>query len=283
LSDNSTGSLEKIGFNPSKGEVHGPAASILETASTIFKVLASPDGKWLVYSSAVPGSQARNQIETFLMRPDGTNQQRLLADKYGHYITNISPDSSRVIFSSDRGGAWSVGIKTGELLRETTCPTFALWSPDGKALACMTGGRAALVDLTKPPGQRSPRFLPQPKKNAAFFASAWSPDGRWLTGSQYRDGVLSGILLYSLTDQRYVQLLSDRHILTWLHDGQSLLYYEAYNKLNVVDVRTKRSQPVLLPTSDPSSILSVAVSPDDRFLYIAREKSNARLWLLTLR
>jgi hypothetical protein len=157
-----------------------------------------------------------------------------------------------------------------------------LWSPDGRTLACEVAGKEALIDLTKPVGERVPRYLEPPDSRADFIAYSWSPNGRWLAGArQHRDGSHDpGVLLYSLEEKKYIWLPNRGDNPLWLHDSRRLLYTDG-NGLLLYDVRFRSSTPILSAPAG-STYRSFSLSPDDRGLYLARAVHEGHLWLLKL-
>ncbi|HEX4965758.1 MAG TPA: protein kinase [Thermoanaerobaculia bacterium] len=280
-SDGSRSALEKVGFDPATGRVSGPAAAILETSGVIGVCGASADGKWLVYQVLMP------REELFAVRPNGSGSRQLVGDEHKNRLPQISPDSSRIAFYSNRGGKyeiWTIGLDGRGLAQETVIPgkfvSTPLWSPGGTVLASEVAGSEALIDLTRPLPERVPQFLPPPGTGTGFIAYSWSADGRWLAGAQQRqDGSHEpGILLYSLADKKYVRLTSHGDIPHWLHDSRRLLYSEGHGVF-LFDVKTGRSQPVLASPAD-STYKDFSLSPDDRTLYLARILDEGHIWLL---
>jgi serine/threonine protein kinase len=279
-SDGSTATLEKVRFDPETGGVFGPAAIIIQTSGVIISCDASPDGNWLTYQLLTP------REDLFIVHPDGRGWRRLIGDEFKNRQPQFSPDSSCVSFYSNRGGKyeiWTIGVKGRGPKQETSIPgkfvSTALWSPDGKMLACDIEGSEALIDLTRPLEERFPQFLPLSHRGAGFIAYSWSADGRWLAGVQQRQGSAHdpGILLYSLTGKRYVRLTDSGDYPLWLHDSRRLLYSEGEG-IRLLDAKTRKSWPV--PAPQVGSIRDVSLSPDDRVLYLARTIDEGHIWLL---
>ena len=68
----------------------------------------------LLFSAAVPNAFAQPKIafqsqrdgnrEIYVMNPDGTNQTRVTNDSADDQAPKISPDGSKIVFTSDRDG-----------------------------------------------------------------------------------------------------------------------------------------------------------------------------------
>jgi serine/threonine protein kinase len=284
-SDTSRGVLERVDFDPGAGKVSGHPALILDTSSMIGAFVVSPDGGLLLYQLLTP------REELFVIRPNGTGRRRLISDQYRNRYPRFSPRSARFAFHSNRGGRfeiWTAGVEHLDLRQETsihTDPVVApLWSPDGKTLACSVAGREALLDLTKPLGERSPDWLPPPGP-AHFRAYSWSADGKWLAGGltyqlQQAWSQDPGISIYSLAERKYEHLTRHGTSAIWLHDSRRLLYSEG-ERILLLDTETKASRPIL--ASPPGSTYrDFSLSPDDRVLYLARTSHEGQIWLLKL-
>jgi Tol biopolymer transport system component len=282
-SDGSRATLDKIGFDPARGRVVGPAVTVVQTSSVINDCSASPDGNWLVCQLLTP------REELFVVHPDGSGWRRLICDENRNRRPQFSPDGSRIAFYSNRGGKyeiWTIGLDGRRLVQETSLPgkfvSTPLWSPDGRTLACEVAGREALLDLTRPVGERIPQYLESPDRAADFIAYSWSSDGRWLAGArQHRDGSHDpGVLLYSLEEKKYIWLPNRGDSPLWLHDSHRLLYTEG-NGFLLFDMRSGSSAPIL--SAPPGSTYrSFSLSPDDRGLYLARTIHEGHIWLLKL-
>ncbi|CAN5125958.1 hypothetical protein BH20ACT13_BH20ACT13_04200 [soil metagenome] len=111
----------------------------------------SLDGDWIAYIRRTPGTPVR---EVWLVRPDGSERHALTSEGAKAYTPAWSPDSARIVFSSDQNGEvfelYTVGID-GKGLRSVT-PTAGdlfepAWSPDGSKIAFSEGGAIFTVEL----------------------------------------------------------------------------------------------------------------------------------------
>jgi Tol biopolymer transport system component len=150
----------------------------------------SPDGEWIAFASL------RDSLywELYLMRPDGSDVQRLTWwEDASDLSPTWSPDGTRLAFASKRDGNWEIYTMDRDgsnLMRLTDDPaddTNPAWSPDGGRIAFgstrdgyaeiyvvpITGGQAVNVS------------------NAPFSTEhgpTWSPDGGRIAFYSDRDG-----------------------------------------------------------------------------------------------
>ena len=103
----------------------------------------SPDGRsvaFVVRRYHLEVAESRSEI--WLMNADGTNLRRMTGGEAGDRSPAISPDGSRLVFVSDRGGndgqLWTIPVDGGEPVRLSDFPmglADPVWSPDGRWLA----------------------------------------------------------------------------------------------------------------------------------------------------
>ncbi|MBI3884499.1 MAG: S9 family peptidase [Opitutae bacterium] len=107
--------------------------------------VASPDGKWAVFSITDPAYDAKEQWSDLWLKSlsDDTPARRLTYSKGGEAGVNWSPDSKRIVFSAKRDGDEAGQLYVldlangGEAERMTTLTLGARqpkWSPDGQRL-----------------------------------------------------------------------------------------------------------------------------------------------------
>jgi len=133
----------------------------------------SLDGDWIAYIRRTPGTPVR---EVWLVRPDGSERHALTSEGAKAYTPAWSPDSARIVFSSDQNGEvfelYTVGID-GKGRRSVT-PTAGdlfepAWSPDGSKIAFSEGGAIFTVEL----GGGDVKKLTDTENNDS--SPAWNP------------------------------------------------------------------------------------------------------------
>ncbi|HVT15514.1 MAG TPA: protein kinase [Thermoanaerobaculia bacterium] len=280
--------LEKVAFEPAAGQALGTPQALTQGSRHVHSCDASPDGQWIAVHSTVPHENL------FILRPDGSDLRQLTNDPYKNRQPRWSPDGSRIVFYSNRGGRYDLWTirPDGSGLEQVTGvagppPTYPLWSPDGRRLACSVFLRGTmLVDLARPLAQRAPVELPVApiagRPRYAFEATSWSPDGRWLAGNFDRpaESPVAGIVLYSFATAGFSRLTERGTAATFLHDSRRLLFRDQ-GELQLLDIRTRQVRRVLSSPAD-QTLVSMCTSPDDRVLYLVRESEEGHVWMLTL-
>lgn len=207
-----------------------PAAATPERLrlSTGFQELAlSPDGRKVAF--AVRGELFAASAK------DGGDAARVTASPTLEGQVAWAPDSRRIVFASDREGRFELYVhdfSTGRETRVTTGEGDAVspsWSPDGKRVAYVRGGRELRV---LDPVTGRDRVVAQGSFDRPPFLSdrtlAWSPDGRWIAyalqsgGKQFTNLFVVGA---DGGESRQVSWLSNvfNGSVSWSPDGTYLL------------------------------------------------------------
>jgi Tol biopolymer transport system component len=250
----------------------------------------SPDGKWVVYSSAAAGN-----ADIYLQSATGQVPINLTKDSMlDDTQPALSPDGERIAFRSERdGGGLFVMGRTGESPRRLTDRGFnPAWSPDGRALVYATmsfveplsrvGNRSELwvVDIASGMTRR----LAEPDA----VQPSWSPHGHrvayWgipLGGSQ-RD-----LWTIPVTGGPAVRVTDDAAVdwnPVWAPDGGALFFASdrggAMNLWRVAIDETSgrvRGEPVPI-TAPAQNVGEFSVSGDGRRLAYAAVQESSNLW-----
>jgi serine/threonine protein kinase len=157
-----------------RGTVGDPDGSGLSSPSV------SPDGRRVAVARTVEGN-------TDLWLLDGARMSRVTFDAASDRFPLWSPEGTRIVFASDRSGAFEIYQKLagGAGVEERLVPADQLaiaasWSPDGRFLLYINNAPQTNTDLWVLPmagDRRSSVFLKTP------FAERWgtfSPDGGWV-------------------------------------------------------------------------------------------------------
>jgi TolB protein len=153
----------------------------------------SPDGRHLAYG--LPSFFPHSQI--VISDPNGRHRRQLTHGvASGAYEPSWSPDGKRIVFARD-GSLFSIRTDGKGLRRLFKSPPLQFgrqvaiepaWSPDGRTIAFssqapdagLPSGSGAFDIWTMPAGGGSPTMLTHSQPGDAYFAPAWSPDGREL-------------------------------------------------------------------------------------------------------
>jgi Tol biopolymer transport system component len=136
------------------------------------------------------GQDTLSNSQIYSIQPDGSDEQQLTNDSYGHRSPSWSPDGSEIIYSADvnADGIQQIMAMNADGSNQhavTNDPLFfsdePVWSPDGSKIAFV----GAPSDFATPPEiytmdiDGSNRVQVTHNAESAFYAS-WNPDGNSL-------------------------------------------------------------------------------------------------------
>ncbi len=224
-----------------------PAPASLPTAeNTLQPIIQAPA---LAQDLIILSMEENGFAHLFVTIPGRLELTRITAGPWNDITPVLSPDGSRLAFSSDRGGHYDLyllDLQTGGIQQLTDTPEFdasPTWSPDLAWLAYETYRQdnleIALYSLTDP-AQGQTLVTNDP---AADHSPAWAPNGRQIVFISNRTGN-SEVWLFDLnrTDSgRWMDLSNspdseeehpswspDGSRLVWASQGQSLAYSGIY-------------------------------------------------------
>jgi dipeptidyl aminopeptidase/acylaminoacyl peptidase len=278
--------------------------------------VASPDGKWAVFSVTEPAYDAKDQVSDLWIVPvDGSAApRRLTFTKSGESGPAWSPDSRRLAFSARREGdevpqIYVIDIaQGGEAVRVTSLSTGASrprFSPDGKMLLFTSNVYPGAADdeaNKKAAAERKAR-----KYNARVYEGfpirywdQWVAETRPRlfvqaaeAGARARD-LLAGTKLAAMpgfggrptSGTGGSEEVFDA---IWAPDGQSIVFVAtterdagayAFPFYRLYLAPAAGGEPKQL-TSDAASYSSPAFSPDGKTLYALREARGQKVYALT--
>ncbi len=150
----------------------------------------SPDGEWIAFASV------RDSLywELYLMRPDGSDVQRLTWwEDASDLSPSWSPDGTRLVFASKRDGNWEIYTMDrdgGNLTRLTNEPaddTNPAWSPDGSRIA-FESTREGYAEIYLMPVTGGGEVNISNAPFSSEHGPTWSPDGGRVAFYSDRDG-----------------------------------------------------------------------------------------------
>jgi Tol biopolymer transport system component len=271
--------IRGVGFDAASEKLLGEPAWITSGDRVVVRPELSPDEKRFVMR--LP---RRTQDDIVVVNRDGTNWRDLTNDKYFDRYPRWSPDGTTVAFVSDRSGnyeIWTVDPETAKLRQLTfdspPSTSFPIWSPDGKQILFRHGNVTLIIDANKNWNEQTPQALPAPEHNGHFLVWDWSPDGKLLLGSLYRNE--SGIGYFSFETRRYEKIADFDAQPMWLPDSRRFVFaYEG--KAYIGNMVTKKVRELL--ARSPEQIRSVGISKDGRLLYYSAFSTESDIWLLDL-
>ena len=201
----------------------------------------SPDEKRVATFRFDPHSKNRN---VWLFDFASGREQRLTFDPASDLFPVWSPDGSKVVFGSDKGGRRGLytkqasGVGNEELLWQAERGVVPFdWSGDGRFILFSMSDPQTKLDLwILPLSERKPfAFLHSPSNERG---GAFSPDGRWVAYVSDETG----------TDQIYVQSLppsggqwqistSGGAVPRWRRAGREVFFQSPDNKLMAIEVK----------------------------------------------
>jgi TolB protein len=275
--------ISRVPFDPDAGRAPAGRVSLVTRGSQNVRDLdVSPDGRWLAYNSD-------STEKLFVVRADGTETRQITDGAWKDRGPRFSPDGSRIAFYSNRSGPyqiWTIKADGSELRQltddaTTTGLVLPVWSPDGRLLVASSfEGKVFVVDVSKPWAEQTPAVLPPlPQSGRAFFAWAWSPSGKRLSGWQVRDdGGSAGVVVYEPDSRSYRTVTDFGTFPAWLKDERRLVVSGRQNRY-VVDLQSGKLKELDRPADFEEEF---ALSRDGRSLYTVQTQREGDVWMAIL-
>ncbi len=179
--------------------------------------------------------QDGNYSHLFVFHPQYLPLTRLTNDAWDDITPAVSPDGSRLAFSSRRGGSWDIyilNLADKSLTQVTQTPEYdaaPTWSPDGQWLAYESYVDDNLEILVKSLADLSQPALRLTNQPGPDYSPAWSPQGREIAFISARNGK-EEVWLASLdqSDNRFTNVSNDGDSRasnpSWSPDGKYLAW-----------------------------------------------------------
>ena len=238
----------------------------------------SPDGRTL--ATATPSDvklwDARTgELKRTLGEQDSGNSWQKIT---------FTPDGKRIAIV----GLWRISfwdVETGENTRNLDDRAgFAVYSPDGKTLACLPRNfwnQISLLDAET--GELKQKIVKEGVAEVSFRAVAFSPDGKTLVSMGGEAGVKEEVLKVwdvetgksKLTLHTNAQGPGDLNSISFSPDGKHVAAAGIDKDIYVWDVQTGELKQTL---KDTDAVNAVAFSPDGRTLASGNTYRQVKLW-----
>jgi Tol biopolymer transport system component/serine/threonine protein kinase len=273
--------LTRIALDPTSGRFTSQPERVIGGSRAIYNGDIASDGTTLVTNSY------GRQEDLFIATVGGGVTRQLTNDAFKDRLPRWSPDGSRIVFFSDRGGTYALWWirPDGSGLDQISAagPDGFIeprWSPDGKKVVAYTTRaiRAATFDLTGPLPAKPAYLHELPRATGVFYVNSWSGDGKRLAGTIIRpDGSMNGIATYTFEGERFEVISETGAYPQWLGDSRTLLF--GLDRQFLADADSKTVRPIgPLPGIDPA----FRFLPDTRsnYVYYASRPNEGDIWML---
>jgi serine/threonine-protein kinase len=262
------------------------AARLTNANESIEAISLSPDGKWLLFDSDLPGN-----TDVFRVPLAGGDREQLTTDPSDDFSPRQSPDGREVLFHSWRGGSRDLyitrldGSGVQQVTHTPAQEALGQWSPDGKSIS--------YSDLSPPFGiwitrrDAAGNWSAGRRLRLGGTGSSWSPDGKSIA---FQTAVASGsihvIPADSGSETTVVESLASIPWMSWEKDG--LIYYtrhDAHGNTALWSVNPSGGAPRLLLRYDPvlhPSIRSPFAVGNGR-VYFTTDERESDLYVMDVR
>jgi eukaryotic-like serine/threonine-protein kinase len=222
----------------------GKQLGVIGSPGDYFDPALSPDGKRIAFDSIDPQTSNRDLWVLELTR--GTTS-RLTVDPAGDWFPVWSPDSSRIVFSSGRGGIYDLyqkaasGAGSDGLLLKSSNSKFPIdWSMDGRFILYDSYDAKSKADIWVLPleGDRQPFPFLQTEFNEQ--QARFSPNGKWVAYTSDESGTTQVyVQSFPISGSKWQVSTGGGDQPRWWRDGQELFYLAADGKLMTVAVKAE--------------------------------------------
>ena len=276
--------LLRVGFDPEREQIFGSAVPVVRSTLAIRDHAVSPDDQRVAFTSA------GTREDLFVVGTDGSSFRRLTDDAFRDRGPAWSPDGNRLLFYSDRSGAyqiWSIrpdGSGLKQLSPGSANANFPVWSPDGSQVATVDLRTNAWYVLDATSGASLREFKNPSGDSLRFWPLSWSPDGASLLGSLRSTvtGAAVGLAACPPVSGRCEEIYktSGEFFLwpIWMRDGRRVIFRHKRG-ISLLDPRSGNLRR-LVPVSGHMIGASLGISKDNRWITYTETATEGDIWLM---
>ena len=241
----------------------------------------SASGQWLVYSSLTAVDE-----DLYVTKIDGSGGRRLLRGNEYRRSPIFSPTDDSIAFQGTVGGTWGiyrVALDGTGLVALATNPSlrFPHYSPDGKRIAVTASPDDSvhfpyIVEVDSP---WMPQGIAQHNPDLAGWRTGpFSPDGKWVALFSTKG------LARMNSATRQIDLVSPvGSDAAWLGDSRTVIAVDGSSFVLIDTATGERSDLVSLAPARPTTLPSLAITPDNRAVFVSTDYERASIRLIELR
>ena len=200
----------------------------------------SPDGRRVGISKTTNGN-----TDVWILDLDRRLLSRFTYDGAAESVPIWSPDGTKIVFNSNRGGRYNLYVKaasgTGseELLLQTEQNKAAVdWSPDGRLILFRSPSLSTGFDLWALPLEGDRRPFPVVQTMFEERDGQFSPDGNWIAYQSNESGRMEIFVQSFPGPGGKIQVSTGGGAqVRWRKDGRELFYIALDGKLMAVPIR----------------------------------------------